>query len=80
MCVSAATDTQTTTILLQGIVRADSKFPTLTITAPVYLSETAGAIVVAQPTTTDAVIRMLGYALTADEIYFNPETGYITHI
>lgn len=80
MCVLAANDTQATKILLNGVIRADAKFPTLTITAPVYLSETAGAIVVAQPTTTDVVIRTLGFALTADEIYFNPSSDYITHI
>lgn len=80
MCVLAASDTQPTTILLQGIIRADANFPALTITAPVYLSETAWDIVVAQPVTTDAVIRVLWFALTADEIYFNPSSDYITHI
>lgn len=80
MCVLAANDTQTTTILLNGTCRADANFPALTITAPVYLSETAWDIVVAQPTTTDAVIRVLWFALTTDEIYFNPSSDYITHV
>lgn len=80
MCVLAANDTQSTTILLQGIIRADANFPALTITAPVYLSETAWDIVVAQPVTTDVVIRVLGFALTDSEIYFNPSSDYITHI
>ena len=79
MCVLAATDTQTTMVLLNGTCRADANFPVLTITAPVYLSEVAGDIVVAQPTTTDVVIRVLGFALTADEIYFNPSSDYVTH-
>lgn len=34
----------------------------------------------AQPTTTDVVIRTLGFALTADEIYFNPSADFITHV
>ena len=79
VCVLASTDTNPTKILLNGVVRADSKFPALTISAPVYLSETAGAIVVSQPVTTDVVVRVLGFALTADEIYFSPSSDYITH-
>lgn len=80
VCVlAAAGDGSATTILLNGIIRADAAFPALTISAPVYLSETAGDVVVAQPTTLDVVIRVLGSALTADEIYFNPSPDYITH-
>lgn len=32
-----------------------------------------------QPSTADYVIRIVGSALTADEIYFNPENDWITH-
>lgn len=76
--VSAGTDGTACTILLHGIIRADANFPALTIGAAVYAS-TTGDIVVTQPTTTDHVIRVVGYALTADEIYFNPENDWITH-
>jgi len=80
ICVLAATnDGDATTILLWGKVRADTAFPALTISAPAYISETAGDIVVAQPTTTDAVIRRLGFANTADELFFCPSNDYITH-
>lgn len=78
MVVSAGTDGNACTILLHGIIRADANFPALTIGAAVYAS-TTGDIVVAQPTTTDHVIRIVGYALTADEIYFNPENDWISH-
>lgn len=81
MCVLAATgDGEATKILLNGVVRADTAFPTLTINAPAYVSETAGDIVVAQPTTTDAVIRIVGIAITADALYFNPSNDHIIHI
>lgn len=81
ICVlAAASDGSATTILLHGIVRADTAFPTLTVGAPVYVSETAGDIVVTQPTTADVVIRVLGHALTADEIFFNPDNTWITHL
>lgn len=73
-------DGQPVTVLLQGIVRADTAFPALTIGAPVYVSETAGDIVVTQPTTTDVVIRIVGVAITADEIFFNPDNTWTTHI
>ena len=73
MCVlAAAADADPTVLLLVGQIRADAKFPALTIGSAVYVGETAGAIQVAIPTGADNVIRRVGYALTADEIYFNP--------
>lgn len=79
MCVlAAAGDASATTVLLQGTCRADANFPALTIGAAVYAS-TTGDIVVTQPSTTDHVIRIVGFALTADEIFFSPSNDYITH-
>ena len=77
MCVLAATaDGDATKILLQGQIRADTAFPALTIGAAVYAGETAGDIQVAIPTGADNVIRVVGFALTADEIYFNPSQDH----
>lgn len=70
--VAGGSDGAACTLLLQGIIRADAKFPSLTVGSAVYVGETAGAIQVAIPTGADNVIRRVGYALTADEIYFNP--------
>lgn len=78
MVVSTGTDGTACTILLNGIIRADANFPALTIGAAVYAS-TTGDIVVAQPTTTDYVIRQVGFALTADEIAFQPTATWTTH-
>ena len=79
MCVlAAAGDASATTVLLNGTCRADSNFPALTIGSVIYAT-TTGDITVTQPTTTDHIIKVLGYALTADEIYFNPSMDYITH-
>lgn len=58
IAVTSSTDGNPITVLLQGIIRADSNFPTLTIGAAVYAS-TAGDIVVTQPTTTDYVIKIV---------------------
>lgn len=80
MCVlAAASDGDPTTILLQGFIRADAAFPALTISAPAYVSTTAGDIQTAQPSGTDDVIRRVGFAWTADELYFNPSNDYVTH-
>jgi hypothetical protein len=78
MCVlAAAGDGSPTTILLQGIIRADAAFPNLTVGAPVYASTTAGDVQVAAPSGTDDVVHVLGYGMTANEMYFNPSTTYL---
>lgn len=74
--VAGGSDGAACTLLLQGIIRADAKFPALTVGAPVYVGETAGSIQVAIPTGADNVIRVVGFALTADEIYFNPSQDH----
>lgn len=80
ICVLAAEGNGSATkVLLWGNVRADTAFPALTINAPAYVSETAGDIVVTQPTTSGVVIRTVGFALTADELLFCPSADYITH-
>lgn len=79
-CVlAAASDGDPTKILLHGVIRADAKFPSFTVNAPVYVSEDAGLVVVAQPSTTDVVIRVLGFGLTENEYFFNPSSDFITH-
>ena len=79
MCVlAAAGDASATTVLLHGTCRADANFPALTIGSVVYAT-TTGDITVTQPTTTDHVIKVLGFALTADEIMFCPSMDYTTH-
>lgn len=76
MVVVAGTDGNACTLLLQGTIRADAKFPTMTVGATQYVGETAGAIQGAIPTGADNIIRTVGYALTADELYFNPSTDW----
>lgn len=80
ICVlAAAADGDATKIMLYGKIRADAVFPTFTIAAPVYMSETAGDVVVTQPTTADVAIRIVGFGNTADELYFNPSNDYMVH-
>jgi len=79
ICVQAAAgDGSATTMLLYGVVRADTAFPAMTINNQIYVSETAGDVVVTQPSTSGVVIRVVGVALTADELLFTPSPDYIT--
>ncbi len=81
ICVLAAAGAASaTTMLLYGKVRAVSLSPAMTIGAPVYASAaTAGVITSTAPTgTTDFVVRKVGFANSADELFFNPSDEYIT--
>lgn len=79
ICVVGANANASTTVLTWGKVRADTAFPALLVDAPVYISTTAGDIQNSQPTGTDDVIRIIGYGITADELFFCPSNDYMTH-
>lgn len=78
MVVVAATDGNTCTLLRIGNVRSDANFPSLTVNGAAYAT-TTGDITNTQPSTTDHVIRIVGEAITADEIFFNPSSYWETH-
>jgi hypothetical protein len=80
MCIfAAAADGIATRVLLHGTVRADAAFPTFTVSAPIYASETAGDVTNTAPTTADAVVRVVGYGIDGNTMYFNPSPDHITH-
>lgn len=78
LCTLAANDTQATEMLVYGKMRS-AAFPAFTVGAAVYLSDTAGDLVVTQPSTTNFAIRIVGYAITAEDLLFNPDPSYIVH-
>lgn len=82
ICVDASADGAATSMLLVGTVRSAAFPASIALGAPVYVSETAGDITATQPVTADAVIRVLGWAVTVEPntIYFNPSQDYITHV
>lgn len=49
-------------------------------TGAIYLSATAGMMTQVRPANTDEVIQVLGWALTADTMMFNPSPDYVTHV
>jgi hypothetical protein len=81
IAVSTGTDGNPVTLMTHGILRADAGFPALTIGAPVYISETGtttNTVTVTAPTTADAVIKIVGYALTANEMLVQISPDHIT--
>ena len=50
-----------------------------TVGGPIYLSGTTGALTQTQPSATDAVIRVVGYATASKTIYWCPSVDYVTH-
>jgi len=78
ICTLAASADAATEMLTYGKVRS-AAFPTFTVGASVYLSDTAGDLVVAQPSTTNFAIRVVGYAISATDLLFNPSNDYIVH-
>jgi hypothetical protein len=61
-----------------SFVYAIAGFPTFTIGGTIYMS-TAGAVTQTQPVGTDNAIRVIGWAVAANKMYFNPSGDYITH-
>jgi len=79
ICVLAGADTEATEMLTYGKIRS-AKFPAFTVGAPVYLADTAGTLVVAQPSTTNFCIRIVGFSITAEDLLFNAENSYIVKV
>lgn len=79
ICVlAAANDGDATVVLLIGKVRADAIFPTFTKYAPVFISEaTAGLLSSTAPSTVTNIVRCVGQAISADELWFNPDNTWI---
>ena len=71
IALEAKTDTQIMKVALPGsMVRLDAW--NWTVGATLYAGETLGAMQEAIPTGGDAVVKVVGFALSADVIYFNP--------
>lgn len=82
ICVKAAAgDGSATTILLVGKVRADAAFPTFTKYAPVYISSaTAGDLSSTAPSkATGHIVRCVGWAISGDELWFQPDGTWLEY-
>jgi len=79
VCLAAAAGTNGNplTVVRRGVIRNDG-WTWSTVGAPLYLSTTAGAITQTAPSGTDDVVRVVGYVLSDDCIYFDPSNDWIT--
>tara|TARA_B110000285_G_scaffold216297_1_gene263469 strand:- start:2717 stop:3325 length:609 start_codon:yes stop_codon:yes gene_type:complete len=77
IALEAKTDTQAMNVALSGSFIRDDTF-NWTIGAPLYISNTLGAITETKPTGSGDVVRTVGYAVTADVIFFAPSSDYVT--
>ena len=66
-----------TGMLLRGMVALNTDPGNISL--PIYLSETAGKATTTAPTTSGAVVRVLGYsvATTDTQIWFNPDNTWV---
>jgi len=71
IALEAKNDTEAMNVALPGSFVRDDTW-NWTIGATLYAGETLGAIQEAIPTGADAIIKVVGFAVTADVIYFNP--------
>ena len=71
IALEAKTDTQAMLVALPGSFVRDDTW-NWTPGATLYAGETLGAIQATIPTGADAIIKVVGFAVTADVIFFNP--------
>jgi len=81
MCVAAVDADDPGIFLLRGFARFDAAFPTFTVGGPIYTPEAeAGGFNVpedAQPDTDGDFVQIIGWAMSADSVYFNPSSTVI---
>ena len=77
MALEAKTDGQAMNVALSGSFVRDDTF-NWTIGVPLYISGTLGAITATKPTGSGDIVRTVGYAVTADVIFFAPSSDYVT--
>jgi hypothetical protein len=77
IAMEAKTDGQAMNVALAGSFVRDDTW-NWTIGVPLYVSGTLGAITATKPSGSGDIVRTVGYAVTADVIFFNPSSDYVT--
>lgn len=78
IALAAGEDTEAIEVAMPGSYIKDETWD-WTPGAILYVSETTGEITATAPdSVTDAIVRIIGYAVTADIIFFNPSNDYVT--
>ena len=76
LSASAGTDSDVDGMVIKGFVYVGTD-PGGNVGDVVYLSETANQLTTTAPTTSQAVVRVCGYKVAANVIYFNPSQDWI---
>ena len=63
--------------LLQGFIHDAGTFPSYTIAGRLYAPEAEGPPTQTAPSTDGDLVQVIGWAVTADKIYFNPSPDFI---
>jgi len=77
IALEAKTDTQAMAVALSGSFVRDDTWA-WTPGVPLYISGTIGEITATKPAGTGDIVRTVGYAVTADIIFFAPSSDYVT--
>lgn len=78
--LESKTSGQAMKVALHGSVIRNDSWAWATVGAPLYLSSTAGGITDTVPAqSTDRAVRVIGWVLTDNCIYFMPSADYITY-
>lgn len=80
VCVLDAVTDAATNILTFGVVRADAFYPTMTQDEIQFLTDSTGQISDTAPTTTDYVTRIVGWAVDANTLFFQPSPDWMVHV
>lgn len=79
ICLNEGNDGSPSNMLLYGKIRS-ATFPSFIVASGLFMSETPGMITQTPPVTSDSCTRKLGFAITAEDILFNPSNDFYTHI
>ena len=63
--------------LLQGFIHDAGTFPSYTVAGRLYAPEAEGPPTQTAPSTDGDLVQVIGWAVTADKIYFNPSPDFI---
>jgi len=76
MVTKAASADEEVTFLLLGFIRNDS-WNWSTVGALLYVHTTGGSPTATRPSGSGDIVRVVGYVINADVIYFNPDRTFI---
>ena len=78
MSLQTKTTGEAMKVALPGCIVRNDAWTWATVGTPIYLSTTPGGITDTAPSGPDDVVRVVGWVLTENCIYFNPSPDYIT--